>query len=52
MKSKVQFMFDQLINEFNCNHAAELDDPNQTTIYERDEEHNKIRNFLCKNIMK
>lgn len=43
-------MIAELINEFNCNHCAELDSPDQVIIYNREKEHQKIRTFLSTNI--
>lgn len=45
-------MLRTMIDEFNCNHQADLDAKNLETIYERDKEHTKIHDFLANNIEK
>jgi Cdc6-like AAA superfamily ATPase len=40
-----------MVEEFNCNHQADLDSK-LVTIYQRDKEHEKIEKFLENNIRK
>ena len=42
LKEKVINIIKVMIDEFNCNHQADLDSPNQVKIYERENEHKKI----------
>ena len=39
LKQKVLSIIKVMIDEFNCNHQADLDSPNQVRIYEREDEH-------------
>ena len=41
-----------MIDEFNCNHQADLEAPDLQKIYERDVEHKEIKDFLSLNIKK
>jgi Cdc6-like AAA superfamily ATPase len=46
-------MLKSLIDEFNCHHQADLSDSNSTsTIYNREDEHKVIKDFLKTNITK
>ena len=46
LKQRVLDIIKVMIDEFNCNHQADLDSPDLVKIYERDDEHNQIREFL------
>lgn len=41
-----------MIEEFNCNHQADIDSNKTETIYNRDNEHKKIKQFLETNLTK
>lgn len=52
LKDKVVRIIKIMIEEFNCNHQADIDSDKTVTIYNREMEHNKIRKFLENNIRK
>lgn len=43
-------MIKTMIEEFNCNHQADIDSAHTEHIYNRDDEHSKIRKFIETNI--
>jgi Cdc6-like AAA superfamily ATPase len=45
-------MIGLLVDEFNCNHQADLDTSNQVQVYERDSEQKLIKKFINDNMSK
>ena len=50
LKQGVLKMLRTMMEEFNCNHQADIDSNELEKIYQRDEEHEKIQKFLEGNI--
>ncbi len=49
LKTHIFDMMKMVLEEFNCNHAADLEEAGQSSqvkIYNREDEHNRIQKFL------